>query len=54
MQVKRLQRAAVIEIIPWNGSSDPEPDPATPKERANPMKLARHYQSLLDTGRFEN
>ena len=55
MQHKRLHRAAVIAIIPWNGSIAPEPKPAAPpKERRDPLKLARHYQSLLDTGRFEN
>ena len=55
MQHKRLHRAAVIAIIPWNGSIAPEPKPAAPpKERRDPLKLARHYQSLLDTGKFES
>jgi len=55
LQLKRLHRAAVIAIHPWNGSSEPEPSvPATPKEPRDPLKLARYYQSLLDSGRFEN
>ena len=55
MQVKRLRRAAVIAIFPWNGFSEarPEPKPA-PKERRDPLKLARYYQSLLDSGKFES
>jgi hypothetical protein len=45
----------VIAIIPWNAFSDakPEPEPA-PKERRDPLKLARYYQSLLDSGKFES
>ena len=55
MQVKRLRRAAVIGLFPWNDFSDarPEPNPA-PKERRDPLKLARYYQSLLDSGKFES
>ena len=52
MRVKSLRRAAVIEVIPWNGSIEPEPKvAATP---GDPLKLARYYQSLLDSGKFEN
>lgn len=55
LQFNRLHRAAVIEMFPWNGSIDPEPKPAVaPKEHRDPLKLARHYQSLLDTGKFES
>jgi hypothetical protein len=55
LQVKRLGRAAVIALFPWNGFSDarPEPKPA-PKQRRDPLKLARYYQSLLDSGKFES
>ncbi len=36
-------------------SSDREPEtPTVPKERRDPLKLARYCQSLLDSGRFEN
>ena len=49
--VKRLRRAAVIEIIPWNGSSGPEPQaPSPPSETRDPLKLARYYQALLESG----
>ncbi len=42
-------------MLPWNGSSDPVPTPQpTQKEQRDPLKLARHYQSLLDSGQCEN
>ena len=54
MQVNRLRRSPVITLLPWNAFSDakPEPKPAA-KERRDPLKLARDYQSLLDSGKFE-
>jgi hypothetical protein len=55
LQINRLRRAAVIAIFPWNSSSDPKPKvAATPKECSDPLKLARYYQSLLDSGHFES
>jgi hypothetical protein len=55
LQLKRLHRAAVIALYAWNGSSEPETKvPAIPKEPRDPLKLARYYQSLLDSGQFEN
>jgi hypothetical protein len=54
-QLKRLHRATVIALYPWNGASDPEPKvPPPPREFRDPLKLARYYQSLLDSGQFEN
>jgi hypothetical protein len=55
LQLKRLRRAAVIVLLPWNAASDAklEPKPA-PKERRDPLKLARYYQSLVDSGKFES
>jgi hypothetical protein len=55
LRFKKLRRKAVIEVIPWNGSSEAELKvSATPKEPRDPLKLARYYQSLLDSGHFEN
>lgn len=55
MQFKRLRRAAVIATFLWNAFSDAKPEPKpVPKERRDPLKLAQYYQSLLDTGKFEN
>lgn len=44
----------MIVLFPWNAISDakPEPKPA-PKEPRDPLKLARYYQSLMDSGKFE-
>ena len=55
LQLNRLHRAAVIELFPWSAPfpGKPEPKPA-PKKRLDGMKLAHHYQALLDTGNFEN
>ena len=41
-------------MFPWNAHFDakPEPKPAS-NERRDPLKLARYYQSLLDSGKFE-
>ena len=55
MRLKRLRRSAVIEVIPWNGFSQPETEVSTtPKQPRDPLKLARYYQSLIDSGQFEN
>jgi hypothetical protein len=55
LQVKRLRRAAVIAIFPWNGSIDQNSEPKPlPKGRRDPLKLARYYQTLLDSGKFES
>jgi hypothetical protein len=41
-------------MIPWNGSSGPEPQVSPPPiESRDPLKLACYYQSLLDSGQFE-
>jgi hypothetical protein len=55
LQLKTLRRAVVITVFPWNATSDAKPEPKpTPKERRDPLKLARHYQALLYAGRFES
>ena len=55
LQVKRLRRSPVIVLLPWNAVSDAKPvrEPA-PRVRRDPLKLARHYQSLMDSGKFES
>jgi hypothetical protein len=56
LQVNRLRRAAVIALLPWNAASDAklDPKPAPSKACRDPLKLARYYQSLLDSGNFES
>jgi Mn-dependent DtxR family transcriptional regulator len=42
-------------LFPWNAVSESKPEPKpVPKERRDPLKLARYYQSLMDSGKFEN
>ena len=55
LQFNRLRRAAVIAIFPWNAFLEPKPKTETAKkERRDPLKTARYYQALLDSGKFEN
>lgn len=55
LQYKRLRRSPVIALFRWNSFSDqPNESDPVPKERRDPMKLAHHYQALLDSGKFEN
>jgi hypothetical protein len=55
LQINRLRRAAVIALLPWNAASDPKLEPKrASKERRDPLKLAQYYQSLMDSGNFEN
>ena len=55
LQVKRLRRSPVIVLFPWNAVSDTKPVPKpAPQESRDSLKLARYYQSLLDSGKFES
>jgi len=55
LQVNRLRRSPVIVLFPWNAISEAKPEPKpVPKERRDPLKLARYYQSLMDSGKFES
>ena len=55
MQVNRLRRSPIIALFPWNVVSETERDPKpVPMEPRDPLKLARYYQSLLGSGRFES
>jgi hypothetical protein len=41
--------------LPWYAACDAQHEPkAAPKELRDPLKLARFYQSLLDSGKFES
>ena len=51
----KLRQTPIIEFYPWTRP------PATPKreskpapQQRNPLRLARYYQSLLDSGKFES
>ena len=55
LQVNRLRRSPIIALVPWNVVSETEREPKrVPKKPRDPLKLARYYQSLLGSGRFES
>ena len=54
LQVKRLRRSPVIAMYPWGVPETPKPNISPPREKRDPLKLARYYKSLLDSGKFEN
>lgn len=49
--IKRLRRLPIIEFYPWNTQ---KATPKAPKSRPDGLRLARYYQSLMDSGSFEN
>jgi biotin operon repressor len=53
--VKRLRRVPVITFHAWNAPPPIQPNRnRTKKPVPDPIRLARYYQSLLDTGKFES
>ncbi len=45
----------VISLFPWNVFTNGKPNPKpAPKERCDPLKLARYYPSMIDSGKFES
>lgn len=53
--VKRLRQTPVVVLHPWTAHLDEKPKPRlVRKERPDGMKLARNYQALLDSGKFES
>ena len=53
--IKRLRRAPVITFHAWNVPPAIHPNQNGPKKPVpDPLRLARYYQSLLDSGKFES
>ena len=51
----KLRQTREIVFYPWNPvSAIPKPQKAPQKPRRDRMRLARYYQSLLDSGKFES
>ena len=53
--LNRLRRKPIIEFYAWNApptSNKEQNDPGKPVP--DPLRLARYYQSLLDTDKFES
>ncbi len=53
-RIRKLRRGAqVIDFFPWTAVEDiPTRSPVTARPKGDPLILARHYQSLLDSGAF--
>ena len=53
--LNRLRRKPIIEFYAWNVPPASKKDRNDPgKSVRDPLRLARYYQSLLDTGKFES
>jgi hypothetical protein len=53
--LNRLRRKPTIEFYAWNAPPAIKTDRSDPgKPDRDPLRLARYYQSLLDTGTFES
>ena len=53
--LNRLRRKPIIDFYAWNASSTSKKERSDPgKHGRDPLRLARYYQSLLDTGKFES
>jgi hypothetical protein len=45
----------MLELYPWNAVPSTQKQRIDPgKPARDPLRLARYYQSLLDSGKFEN
>lgn len=54
-ELNRLRQTPVYTLYPWSARPAIEKfPPAARKPTRAPLLLARYYQSLLDTGRFES
>ena len=52
---KQLRQRRTYGFYPWNPVvATPEPKRPRPAPPRDPLKLARHYQSLMDSGKFES
>ena len=53
--VNRLRRSPTMEFYPWNSPiASQQRQSKAGKPARDPLRLARYYQSLLDTGKFES
>jgi hypothetical protein len=53
--LNRLRRKPIIEFYAWNAPRTNYKESSDPgKPDRDPLRLARYYKSLLDTGKFES
>ncbi|MFY9255837.1 MAG: helix-turn-helix domain-containing protein, partial [Fuerstiella sp.] len=51
---KQLRQTRSIEFHAWTSPKAIKEAKSKPKPKRDPLRLARYYQSLLDTGTFES
>ncbi|MCX7393560.1 MAG: hypothetical protein NTW75_05480 [Planctomycetales bacterium] len=52
---KQLRQRRSYHFYPWNpAAATPEPKPSSHSQPRDRLKIARHYQSLMDSGKFES
>jgi hypothetical protein len=53
--LNRLRRSPTFEFYPWNSPPSDQKAQIEPRSSGrDPLRIARYYQSLLDTGQFES
>ncbi|MFT5303146.1 MAG: hypothetical protein ACI814_003965, partial [Mariniblastus sp.] len=52
--IKQLRQTRSIEFHAWTSPKAIKEAKSKPKPKRDPLRLARYYQSLLDTGKFES
>lgn len=51
----RLRQSPTVEFYPWTRPpATPKRESHAPSQKRDPLRLARYYQSLLDSGKFES
>lgn len=51
----KLRQTPTIEFYPWTRPpATPKRESNAPSQKRDPLRLARYYQSLLDSGKFES
>jgi hypothetical protein len=51
--LNKLRQTPVIRLQPWNPIPTPK-STTKPKRKRDRMRLARYYQALLESGKFES
>lgn len=51
----KLRQTSIDEFYPWTRPpATPKGESKAPSQKRDPLRLARYYQSLLDSGKFES
>ena len=52
--ITKLRQTRTIDFYAWTRPPELEKPKSKPKKKRDPLRLARYYQSLLATGKFES